>query len=113
LLESIWACSDDPTRVRWEKGFIAPPLPAPVPNDAQATQKRYDNNAALAQTLNIPIGPAVSFWTEASLFSEVDYPVLVFGPGAIAQAHTANEWVSLQDLETAYHTFSRIMALPA
>lgn len=113
LLEQIWACSDDSGRVRWEKGFIAPPLPAPVPGNAQATQQRYDNNAALAKALDIPVGPAVSFWTEASLFSQVDYPVLVFGPGAIAQAHTANEWVSLQDLETAYHTFSRIVALPA
>ena len=28
-------------------------------------------------------------------------PSVVFGPGAIAQAHTADEWVSLRSLETA------------
>ena len=113
LLGQIWDCAADPNRVRWEKGFIAPPLPAPVPGNAKATQQRYEDNAALARALEIPVGPAVSFWTEASLFSEVNYPVLVFGPGAIAQAHTANEWVSLEDLLSAYHTFQRIIAMQA
>mgnify|MGYP001184053298 CR=1 FL=1 len=109
LLEELWACAADPNRARFEKGFMAPPCPAPVIGDPAATQQRYDNNKALAEALDIPVGPAVSFWTEASLFSEVDYPVLVFGPGAIAQAHTANEWVSLAHLEDAYHTFKRVI----
>ena len=95
------------------KRVYCPPLPAPVPGNAKATQQRYDDNAALARALEIPVGPAVSFWTEASLFSEVNYPVLVFGPGAIAQAHTANEWVSLEDLLSAYQTFQRIIAMQA
>lgn len=54
----------------------------------------------LAEELGLPVGNAVDFWTEASLFSEAGLTALVFGPGDIAQAHTADEWVSLAQLQT-------------
>jgi acetylornithine deacetylase len=47
----------------------------------------------------LPIGNAVDFWTEASLFSDAGLTALVYGPGDIAQAHTADEWVSLDQLQ--------------
>jgi acetylornithine deacetylase len=34
---------------------------------------------------------------------------LVYGPGDIAQAHTADEWVSLDQLATVSATYQRLM----
>ena len=42
---------------------------------------------------------AVSYCTEAGLFQDGGAPAIVCGPGNIAQAHTANEFVSVAELE--------------
>ncbi|MBI5773466.1 MAG: M20 family metallopeptidase [Verrucomicrobia bacterium] len=45
-----------------------------------------------------PIG--VDFFCDASVLSnDAGIPSLVFGPGDIAQAHTADEWISIRSLE--------------
>lgn len=41
---------------------------------------------------------AVSYATEAGLFQDAGAPSVVCGPGNIAQAHTANEWVAISEL---------------
>lgn len=65
---------------------------------------------ALAEALELPVGDAVDFWTEAALFSAAGLTALVFGPGDIAQAHTADEWVSLEQLQCAETAYRRIIA---
>ncbi|MBB5208242.1 acetylornithine deacetylase [Chiayiivirga flava] len=75
--------------------FRGPSLPAGASADAEA---RRAASAAIAQELGLDIGPAVDFWTEASLFSQAGYDAIVYGPGDIAQAHTADEWVALDQL---------------
>ena len=47
----------------------------------------------LAESLQLPVGNAVDFWTEAALFSQAGLTALVYGPGDIAQAHAADEFV--------------------
>ncbi len=42
---------------------------------------------------------AVSYATEAGLFQAGGSPSVVIGPGDIAQAHTANEWIAVVELE--------------
>lgn len=42
---------------------------------------------------------AVSYATEASLFHVAGSPTVVCGPGDIAQAHTANEWIDARELD--------------
>lgn len=42
---------------------------------------------------------AVSYATEAGLFQDAGAPAIVCGPGDIAQAHTANEWIEKSELE--------------
>jgi acetylornithine deacetylase len=42
---------------------------------------------------------AVSYTTEAGLFEEADVPAVICGPGNIAQAHAADEYVSVAQLE--------------
>jgi acetylornithine deacetylase/succinyl-diaminopimelate desuccinylase-like protein len=44
-----------------------------------------------------PLG--VNYFCDASVLSHGGIPSIVFGPGDIAQAHTADEWISLQSLE--------------
>ncbi|MEO6104225.1 MAG: M20/M25/M40 family metallo-hydrolase, partial [Pseudoxanthomonas sp.] len=63
----------------------------------------------LADELNVAVGNAVDFWTEASLFSDAGLTALVYGPGDIAQAHTADEWVSLEQLQSYAETVQRIL----
>jgi len=41
----------------------------------------------------------VDFFCDASVLSCGGIPAVVFGPGDIAQAHTADEWISIQSLE--------------
>jgi len=44
-----------------------------------------------------PLG--VNFFCDAAVLSAGGIPSVVFGPGDIAQAHTADEWISLAELE--------------
>jgi acetylornithine deacetylase len=44
-----------------------------------------------------PVG--VHYFCDAAVLAEAGIPSVVFGPGDIAQAHTADEWISLKSLE--------------
>jgi acetylornithine deacetylase/succinyl-diaminopimelate desuccinylase-like protein len=46
-----------------------------------------------------PIG--VDYFCDAAVLAAGGIPSVVFGPGDIAQAHTADEWISLAELEQA------------
>ncbi len=46
-----------------------------------------------------PVG--VDYFCDAAVISAGGIPSVVFGPGDIAQAHTADEWISLAQLERA------------
>jgi acetylornithine deacetylase len=41
------------------------------------------------------------YGTNACVYAEAGLPCVVFGPGSIAQAHTADEWVNLGEVEKA------------
>jgi acetylornithine deacetylase/succinyl-diaminopimelate desuccinylase-like protein len=43
----------------------------------------------------------VPFGTDAAAIARGGVPAVVFGPGSIEQAHTADEWVSLDEVEQA------------
>jgi acetylornithine deacetylase len=74
----------------YEETFRGPSLPA---GDVAHAESRRLAARDLADALHLPIGNAVDFWTEASLFSQAGLTALVYGPGDIRQAHTADEWV--------------------
>ncbi|GAB2514220.1 acetylornithine deacetylase [Lysobacter humi (ex Lee et al. 2017)] len=80
----------------YEETFRGPPLPAGGLDAAERGRLRARD---LCDELDLPIGNAVDFWTEASLFSEAGLTAIVFGPGDIAQAHAADEWVEIAQLE--------------
>ena len=56
---------------------------------------------------------AVSYTTEAGLFEQAGCPSVICGPGDIAQAHAADEFVSLADLDWAVDLFASIYARSA
>lgn len=95
----------EPPPTHFEEAFRGPPLPADTAH-AQACQH---DARMLAEAWHIPIGDAVDFWTEASLFSRAGYTTFVYGPGDIAQAHSADEWVALEQLRAYVDTIHRIV----
>ena len=50
----------------------------------------------------------LAFWTEAALLSAAGIDAVVFGPGRIEQAHAADEYVELSELETARDLLVRV-----
>ena len=101
LLAALGALAPHGDRVTWTPGFVAPPLPA---------AGRLEGAAALARELGLPVGEPVDFWTEAALFSEAAIDAVVLGPGDIAQAHTAGEWVALSQLAEAALMYERVLS---
>ena len=106
LLENFRAFAD-PAPAEFTETFRGPSLPAGNVADAESRRLAARD---VADALGIPIGNAVDFWTEASLFSHAGYTTLVFGPGDIAQAHTADEWIALADLDRYTGHLTRMIA---
>jgi acetylornithine deacetylase len=52
----------------------------------------------------------LSCWTDAALFDAAGIPALCFGPGDIARAHSAQEWVESADIERAADVLEHICA---
>ena len=86
--------------------FHGPSLPA---GEASAAEERRLAARDFAEGLGLPIGNAVDFWTEASLFSAAGLDAVVYGPGHIAQAHTADESVSIDQLRTYAGAVARVI----
>lgn len=51
---------------------------------------------------------AVSYATEAGLFQDAGSPSIVCGPGDIAQAHTANEWIAASEIAACMAFMKRL-----
>jgi acetylornithine deacetylase len=91
----------------FEPTFFGASLPA---GDTAAAETRRLAARDIADELGLPIGNAVDFWTEAALFSAAGYTSLIYGPGDIAQAHSADEWVALDQLLHVTESYARIIA---
>jgi acetylornithine deacetylase/succinyl-diaminopimelate desuccinylase-like protein len=71
---------------------LAPALPLETNRKLPLVQKFLKSAGQLR-----PVG--VDFFCDAAILSGGGIPSIVFGPGDIAQAHTADEWISLAELE--------------
>jgi len=71
-----------------------------------------EQNQSLAQQLiaagatGPPLGVAYS--TNATAYAAVGIPTVVFGPGSITQAHTADEWIAIEELNAAVEILIRL-----
>ncbi|MBL0938698.1 MAG: ArgE/DapE family deacylase [Gemmatimonadaceae bacterium] len=52
----------------------------------------------------------LSCWTDAALFAEAGIPAICFGPGDIARAHSATEWVEIEQLRAAERALSQLIS---
>jgi acetylornithine deacetylase len=96
----------EPHPVEFGETFRGDSLPA---GDTATAEARRLAARDLADELEIPIGNAVDFWTESALFSAAGFTSFVYGPGDIAQAHSADEWVALDQLAHYAQTIYRIV----
>ncbi len=95
-LLSTFAGFAEPEAAYFEETFRGPSLPS---GDIARAEERRLAARDIADAFDLPIGNAVDFWTEASLFSAGGYTALVYGPGDIAQAHTGDEFVTFAQLQ--------------
>jgi acetylornithine deacetylase/succinyl-diaminopimelate desuccinylase-like protein len=54
-----------------------------------------------------PVG--APWFCDAAVFAEQGMPAVALGPGSIAQAHTADEWISVSDLEAGAVFFEKFL----
>ncbi len=85
--------------------FLSPPL-TPVPNSPLAASARR----ALAREGLSEEETGVTYATNAGDLSKRGVDTIVFGPGDIAQAHTRNEWIDIEELKRSVRVYRAIMA---
>ncbi len=54
-----------------------------------------------------PAVEGMTAWVDAALLNEVGIPAVCFGPGSIAQAHSADEWVDVEEIRRATRVLTR------
>jgi len=101
FLDEIKSCVPEGSNVDWEVPFKGEPLPAAGRDDSAAR--------AFCERNGLGWGRDVDFWTEASLFSRAGLPAVVLGPGDIGQAHAADEWVAVGQLQRALELYGRVV----
>lgn len=94
--------------VEHDEQYLAPPLP---PGSA-ASLHEWMKPAFAANGLDATATGA-PYATNASHYAAAGAPVLVLGPGDIAQAHTKDEWLDRSALAQAALLYHTILNLPA
>lgn len=95
------ACGGD--LIEHERPFLeSGGLSAEGPVAAAAAQQLRD--AALVAGIESRL-LAARYGTNACIYAAAGIPGVVFGPGSIAQAHTADEWIELTQVATAAEIF--------
>jgi acetylornithine deacetylase len=88
-----------PDAIEWDVVHENPPF---------ATRDLRAFEALLGERTHSPVD--LGFWTEAALYAGAGIDAVVFGPGDIAQAHGADEYVELSQLEAARDAFSALLS---
>jgi acetylornithine deacetylase len=80
--------------------------PNDVPADAPVVRALA---AALAATALPAVVDGLSCWTDAALLTAAGIPAVCFGPGDIARAHAAEEWVDEWELHRATDALEHVV----
>jgi acetylornithine deacetylase len=97
-LEATARAAAAPAALTWSHGHMNPPF---------ATRDLAGFRPLLGARIDQPLD--LGFWTEAALYAEAGIDAVVFGPGDIAQAHGADEFVEVAQLESARDIFLGIV----
>lgn len=93
--------------INWQMDstFLAPPLPpAKDPHLLQTVQMVLQDMGMSPEPLGVP------YATDAGDLGSSGIPTLVLGPGDIAQAHTHDEWISIEQLKMGVEVYLQIMS---
>ena len=85
--------------------MIAAQEPSDVDVDAPVVKAVM--KALEAEKLSAPI-EGMSAWTDAALLNAAGIPAVCFGPGDIALAHAAEEFVPVEEIEKATAVLARV-----
>ncbi len=80
--------------------------PSDVPADAPLVRALAD---AIAACGGVPTVEGMSAWTDAALFNDAGIPAICYGPGDIALAHAAEEWVPVDEIARATDVLEAMM----
>ena len=81
-------------------------LPSDVPVDAPVVKRFADAIGHEGAPVRIE---GLSAWTDAALLNEAGIPTVCFGPGDIALAHAAEEFVPIEEIERAKSVLARVV----
>jgi acetylornithine deacetylase/succinyl-diaminopimelate desuccinylase-like protein len=87
-------------------GFVKEKL---LPCPPLETDPRHPLVARFLKTAGQRKPAGVRYFSDASVLGHGGIPSVVFGPGDIAQAHTADEWISLESLERGKRLLLRFL----
>jgi acetylornithine deacetylase len=85
--------------------LIAAQEPSDVRLDAQVVKAL--SRSLEAEGLDAPV-EGLSAWTDAALLNAAGIPAVCFGPGDIALAHSAEEFVPVDEIEKATRVLTRV-----
>ena len=97
-LEAIVRQAAAPDPIEWRRVHSNPPF---------ATRDLAGFAPLLGQVAATPVD--LAFWTEAALYAQAGIDAVVFGPGDIAQAHAADEFVEISQLQAAHAAFLKVL----
>jgi acetylornithine deacetylase len=102
------ACGD--TRIEHDEPFLESSGLADATQAATAAPWVERLEAEARRTGAAAARTAARYGTNASVFTAAGVPSVVFGPGSIAQAHTADEWIALAEVGTAAEILVALVA---
>jgi acetylornithine deacetylase len=83
---------------------------AQSPSDVAADAPIVKQLAGAIEGEGIPVTiEGLSAWTDAALLNEAGIPSICFGPGDIALAHAAEEFVSVHEIDMATRVLTRVV----
>jgi acetylornithine deacetylase len=80
--------------------------PSDVPTDAPVVRALTSALEGAGEPVRVE---GMSAWTDAALLNDAGIPAICFGPGDIALAHAAEEWVELAEIERATKVLARLV----
>lgn len=102
LLREPWGQLD------FEPQHEMPSIESPGLTDGENTDlaARLSQAARTCGASGLPVG--VPYGTDGAIIAETGVPTVVLGPGSIAQAHTADEWIDIEELQKASDIYYRL-----
>ncbi len=107
LLDELRACNPDLKVVQEAPDMVDSPL------DPAGGEGFGAFVGAVLDGMGLPAElTGVGYGTDASSFSRAGIPAVVLGPGDIAQGHTADEWIDLEQLRKGVEVYLNLMGSP-